>query len=1024
MRLTTGCVAWPFLSMCRLRFIPIAMADFQPTAASAAGRIIGTCTTLCPSPEIRDRLSSRGISQLENPEIVIAGGTTVPRAVKKFARSDAAKVPKPEDLRTEDALQRSMGFLLRDVLDFGELTLEDGTKTPAPFHAKYAFMWDRIRSICNDYTIQSHVRSLDAIRVVELGARFFILSSFATKFFPETSNGQFSLKLHNEAITKCISQATDLYKAYRRDHPDHSGPVSLEEEITAYRLMLAFNDRGLATDILALPDDLRNARYTQYALRVSTAAKAKNIGLLVKLANAGSPLIACVIQHIIQTCQEPPLGVIMDAAPPGNRVCEISEEQLEAFGLDKADVTKLGEVVAADTPQKKLDALPAGMILLPASKADRAYTSFTPGHGYISDVILDAITAIAAKYDGDFDLDPDRDHPSTTRAGNGYTGADGKPALLRLAPVLFARFDGPTDKGLSLKRELMNVSSKYRPRPLGDGDGVSFRYKPDDSIEVVGKDSPKSAKKKLNEYTPPTPREEAQSRPHEQAQTKQRQAPNPFAALGGVVRAGAAKSITGNPFGHRAKEQEKIKEKGRNPVTPEAAQVKPQPATTGDGEKVELKRSAAALPAWSFPAPKPSTPTPAPAPPMVPRRTEPAPAPPQTAPHPTPVLQPPKPAQPSPPTPPTPTPPPKPVEYDPPSPTVAQLDYADGYRAWAMLCRVFSAWRRVDSDEIDWIRILVDTLDRFPGPRLSMTIAVAPTYLRQTDWAHHLASVLLAHGVRSTVVPSSGHVPSHWAATPDIIVTHFTPTPTHEWGVASTPWVTRGMGPRLLCRAARAVLRDRLQLLGPDGLRTRTPFSGSETIIEAVSRVMGTRRSVGAFNKAVAAVENTFHAHAARLAECRATLFTEPSDDEWTPLIDDIRSLPIPERSSPTMIDLGYTGSDSARIASVLNGGDVTKLKAILLDLRKAVRKAGPDALGVSKGSAELMLQKIISARLSGSIGYLYIPLESDMEPLPDFGAFTPKRVMHAEAVELICIIEGLLPVNSPERSGKRARVG
>lgn len=77
------------------------------------------------------------------------------KVVKEFARSAAGiQRPKPHQLRTPATLQRTVRYLLTDVLN----------DTRKPFHVAYDFIFDRLRAVRQEIVMQN----LDSALTIQL----------------------------------------------------------------------------------------------------------------------------------------------------------------------------------------------------------------------------------------------------------------------------------------------------------------------------------------------------------------------------------------------------------------------------------------------------------------------------------------------------------------------------------------------------------------------------------------------------------------------------------------------------------------------------------------------------------------------------------------------------------------------------------------------------------------------------------------------------------------------------------------
>lgn len=195
--------------------------------------------------------------QLPNPE----NGQLVPiegRMVKRFRRAAAGTRKQiPEELRTPRTLQRTMDYLINNIIG------------PNPRLAQHhKFVWDRTRAIRNDCSIQSFTQPEDVkleVDCYERIARFHILSSHLLSKPDALQHGEdFVPKQEIEQLTKTFQTLMDKYDGF-----GHSINFPQEAEFRAYFILFA-----PMTTIADLDDQVQ--RWPRHVLddgRVQTALK-------------------------------------------------------------------------------------------------------------------------------------------------------------------------------------------------------------------------------------------------------------------------------------------------------------------------------------------------------------------------------------------------------------------------------------------------------------------------------------------------------------------------------------------------------------------------------------------------------------------------------------------------------------------------------------------------------------------------------------------------------------------------------
>ncbi|PVV04114.1 hypothetical protein BB560_001398 [Smittium megazygosporum] len=220
--------------------------------------IVGTCESMCPDFEAEEREYQKSLDKLE----MIPGTRKVdkPKAVKTYHRSAAGNdQPLPEDIRTPEALERTMDYLINSVLE--------GDTTMLTVHQ---FIRDRTRSIRQDFSIQN-IRDLRAIRVYERIARYHILS---THILCEESF--FSEAQEMEQLRKTLQSLIEMYDEYRANHNPKEPVTECECEIRAYHILAHIYNMDSRRIAERLPDKLFLSFAVQKAIKIAGYAQSIN----------------------------------------------------------------------------------------------------------------------------------------------------------------------------------------------------------------------------------------------------------------------------------------------------------------------------------------------------------------------------------------------------------------------------------------------------------------------------------------------------------------------------------------------------------------------------------------------------------------------------------------------------------------------------------------------------------------------------------------------------------------------------
>ncbi|RMZ74985.1 hypothetical protein DV737_g5551, partial [Chaetothyriales sp. CBS 132003] len=172
---------------------------------------VGTCEDMCAEFERVERVQRHEVDRCEKTQ-VDDGGPPVPaaeRMVKKFVRSDAGREEQlPSDIRTPDALVRTMDYLIDDVVGKEDRLI-----------ACHNFVWDRTRAVRNDFSIQQ-VSAEPAVRMAvdchERSARFLILSLHVLSDDGQLLPGDhFDAQQDVEQLNKTFTSLWHYYDAHR-----------------------------------------------------------------------------------------------------------------------------------------------------------------------------------------------------------------------------------------------------------------------------------------------------------------------------------------------------------------------------------------------------------------------------------------------------------------------------------------------------------------------------------------------------------------------------------------------------------------------------------------------------------------------------------------------------------------------------------------------------------------------------------------------------------------------------------------
>ncbi|KAJ5562607.1 SAC3/GANP/Nin1/mts3/eIF-3 p25 [Penicillium sp. DV-2018c] len=239
------------------------MADpNQPTSLNQAITPVGTCTSMCPEFESVERIVQKAVDKCEkhfNPatnqlEILES------KMVKRFRRAAAGNDEQlPSDIRTPQTLLQTMNYLIRHVINGSE-----------PLAAVHMFIWNRTRSIRNDFSVQQLTNEEDvkmAVTCLERIARFHIVSLHLLSSPANTE--PFDRHQEREQLNN-----TMLSLMYYYD--DNRGRIHFpnEDEFRAYHILFSIHDQrpDLEARVSRWPVDLLASPRVQVALELFAAA--------------------------------------------------------------------------------------------------------------------------------------------------------------------------------------------------------------------------------------------------------------------------------------------------------------------------------------------------------------------------------------------------------------------------------------------------------------------------------------------------------------------------------------------------------------------------------------------------------------------------------------------------------------------------------------------------------------------------------------------------------------------------------
>ncbi|KAG7842653.1 hypothetical protein KL941_005029 [Ogataea angusta] len=203
----------------------------------------GSCTDMCPTYERIERAYKNQVSKWEKDPAT--GKISRDYAVKTFMRPSGQPPSLPSDVRTPSVLVKTLDYLIERLLP----------KLPE----SQSFIWDRTRSIRQDFTLQNNYSGPEAIDCHEKICRIHILSSHV---MAQANDPDYQQQQEIEQFNNSLQSLTHMYDDVR----SRGGKCPNEPEFRAYELISKLKDTELDRNIQKLPAAILNSGMVQKAL--------------------------------------------------------------------------------------------------------------------------------------------------------------------------------------------------------------------------------------------------------------------------------------------------------------------------------------------------------------------------------------------------------------------------------------------------------------------------------------------------------------------------------------------------------------------------------------------------------------------------------------------------------------------------------------------------------------------------------------------------------------------------------------
>ncbi|VUG17931.1 DEBR0S2_19548g1_1 [Brettanomyces bruxellensis] len=203
----------------------------------------GSCQDMCPTFERVEREFKNQVSRWEKDPST--GRISKMFAIKTFMRPSGQPPSLPSDVRPPKVLSRTLNYIIDNLLD----------KLPD----SQSFIWDRTRSIRQDFTFQNNYSGIESIDCHERICRIHILSLhvMAAAHDPDYQQQQ-----EIEQFNNSLQTLTHMYDDVR----SRGGICPNEAEFRSYELISKIDDTELDRNLQRLPDTIISAPVLQRAI--------------------------------------------------------------------------------------------------------------------------------------------------------------------------------------------------------------------------------------------------------------------------------------------------------------------------------------------------------------------------------------------------------------------------------------------------------------------------------------------------------------------------------------------------------------------------------------------------------------------------------------------------------------------------------------------------------------------------------------------------------------------------------------
>lgn len=287
----------------------------KQTELSQARAYKGTCQDMCPERERCLRIGS-SLSIFERDE---HNQPVESSMIKEYRRAGAdQEEPLPHDLRTPEALERTMDYLCCNIMD------DPRSRTQELTLHWYDFLWDRLRAIRKDITQQNICDKASAI-LVERCTRFHIHSCYAMSCVKD-----FDVDMNKRNLNDCLQMLRQMYTDLRNNGIICDG----ELEFQKYDILLHLEEDQLSSNVAMKTSEHRSSADMRYVTQLFYAYTNNYYYKFFKLMEQADYMTSCILSLYVNKVRLNAMKIIIASTPPKQPVMYPADSIIDSLGFD------------------------------------------------------------------------------------------------------------------------------------------------------------------------------------------------------------------------------------------------------------------------------------------------------------------------------------------------------------------------------------------------------------------------------------------------------------------------------------------------------------------------------------------------------------------------------------------------------------------------------------------------------------------------------------------------------------------